>query len=163
MTPEVLIAGIGNVFLGDDGFGVAVARRLDEAELPAGVVAADYGIRGMHLAYDMLDNNYPATILVDAVPRGGEPGTLYVIEADLSTSDTVEVNAHSMTPDAVLALLRRLGGEPGRVFVVGCEPATVAEGIGLSPPVAATVDQAARRVRELACELARLPAAAGEE
>lgn len=148
-TARVLVAGVGNVFLGDDGFGVEVVRRLSGRRLPDGVVVADYGIRGMHLAYDLLAAGYHTTVLVDAVSRGGTPGTLYLIEPDAEVADTT-VNAHAMQPDAVLALLRQLGGAPGRVLVLGCESADLSEGIGLSPPVAAAVDGAARRVLALA-------------
>ena len=118
----VLIAGIGNVFLGDDGFGVEVARRLAERELPAGVKVADFGIRGMDLAYE-LQEDYDAAVLVDAVPRGGEPGTLYVIEPELEAAGPV-LDAHAMDPVRVLGLARTLGTLPPRVLVVGCEPAT---------------------------------------
>ncbi|EID53449.1 hydrogenase maturation protease [Saccharomonospora xinjiangensis] len=160
MTSKVLIAGIGNVFNGDDGFGVEVVARLSTRDLPPEAVVADYGIRGVHLAYELLDGGYETTIFVDAVRRGGEPGTVYVIDADPASTPSAGdhsdegpvLDAHGMHPAAVLALLRRLGGTPGRVFVVGCEPLTVAEGMGLSEPVAAAVDEAARRVRELVAD-----------
>ncbi len=109
---RVLVAGIGNVFLGDDGFGVAVAERLARRELPAGVEARDFGIRGMDLAYALGD--YDAAVLVDAVPRGGEPGTLYVIEPKLDLPGG-QFQAHGMDPVSVLALARELGGTPERV------------------------------------------------
>lgn len=157
MTGRVLVAGIGNIFLGDDGFGVAVANRLAELALPAGVTAADYGIRGLHLAYEILDGDYAATILVDAVPRGEPPGTLCVIDAGQAGADVGVFDAHGMTPDVVLGLVRRLGGDPGRVLVVGCEPAAVAEGIGLSPQVAAAVPAAVRTVAELIGDLTGTP------
>jgi hydrogenase maturation protease len=118
----VLIAGIGNVFLADDAFGVEVARRLAQRELPVGVKVADYGIRGMDLAYE-LQEDYDAAILVDAVPRGQAPGTLYVIEPDSEGAEPV-LDAHSMDPVRVLGLARTLGSLPPRVLVVGCEPAT---------------------------------------
>jgi len=119
---RILVAGIGNVFFGDDGFGVAVAGRLAATTLPAGVDVVDFGIRGMDLAYALRD--YDVAILVDAVPRGGAPGTLYVIEPDV---DAVEAgpDAHAMDPVKVLALARGLGDPLPRVLVVGCEPATV--------------------------------------
>lgn len=151
---RVLVAGIGNIFLGDDGFGVEVVSRLAGADLGPGVTVADYGIRGLHLAYAMLDGNHDATILVDAVPRGGAPGTVYLIEADTTDLDQNPVDAHGMHPVAVLGLLRQLGGEPGRVLVVGCEPERVDEGIGLSAPVAAGVAEAVRLVRTLTADLA---------
>jgi len=118
---SVLIAGIGNVFLADDGFGVEVARLLAQRELPAGVKVADFGIRGMDLAYE-LQEDYDAAILVDAVPRGGAPGTLYVIEPDAVEAEGM-MDAHTMDPVRVLGLARVLGSLPERVLVVGCEPA----------------------------------------
>ena len=119
-APSILIAGIGNVFLADDGFGVEVARLLAQRELPAGVKVADFGIRGMDLAYE-LQEDYDAAILVDAVPRGGEPGTLYVIEPDPARAEGM-LDAHSMDPVRVLGLAKVLGSVPARVLVVGCEP-----------------------------------------
>jgi hydrogenase maturation protease len=151
VTGRVLVAGIGNIFLGDDGFGVEVVRRLAERPLPDGVQVADYGVSGLRLAYDLL-GGYHTTILVDAAPRGGEPGTVYVIELDKpATGPGPErpVDAHGMRLDAVLDLLAVLGGDAGRVLVVGCEPADLAQGIGLSAPVAAAVDRAVELVREL--------------
>ncbi|GAB2998433.1 hydrogenase maturation protease [Amycolatopsis acidiphila] len=148
---RVLVAGIGNIFLGDDGFGVEVARRLATAGLPPQVQVADYGISGLHLAYELLDG-YDTTILVDAAPRGGEPGTVYVIEpGDGGDEPAGPLDAHGMQPDVVLRLLRTLGGDTRRVLVVGCEPADVGEGIGLSPRVAAAVPAAVELVMELAC------------
>lgn len=162
MTPRVLVAGIGNVFLGDDGFGVEVVRALAESPLPPDVRVADYGISGMHLAYDLLDG-YPILILVDATPRGGTPGTLYVLDVDPdAVGHSPVVDGHGMQPDAVLALLRTLGGRAGRVLVVGCEPATVDEGIGLSAPVAAAVDGAVRQVRRLLDEDAKTSTTPGQ-
>lgn len=152
MTPgSVLVAGLGNVFLGDDGFGVEVARRLATETLPAGVKVADFGIRGMHLAYELLDGGYETAILVDATSRGGAPGTLYVIEPETAGGALggVVADAHGMTPDAVLRWLRSLGGTPPRLLVVGCEPARLEEEMGLSPPVERAVAEAAQVVREL--------------
>jgi|ERR1022692_658722 hydrogenase maturation protease len=156
MTGRTLIACLGNIFLGDDGFGVEVARRLATRELPAGVRVTDYGIRGMHLAYDLAEG-FDTTILVDCVQRGDEPGTVYVIEpepahrpADGSPLAAMSLfNAHGMQPDVVLDMAGALGAEAGRVLVVGCEPASLEEGIGLSAPVAAAVDEAARVVTRL--------------
>ena len=138
MSPRVLVAGVGNVFLGDDGFGVEVARRLAATPLPDGVKVVDFGIRGVHLAYELLDQQYDTTVLVDATPRGGDPGTVYLLEPDLQTlgADPEAADAHAMSPDAVFGLLRRLGGTPGRVLVVGCEPARAEEEMGLSDEVA---------------------------
>jgi hydrogenase maturation protease len=165
---RVLVAGVGNVFLTDDGFGVEVARRLAIRALPEGVDVADYGIRGVHLAYELLDGRYDTLIMVDAVPIEGPPGTLAVIDAgcvddadpgadaDSAPHDPLgipAVDGHGMHPMAVLRLLRRLGGELDRVLVVGCKPAGVAEGMDLSPPVAAAVDEAVRLVTDLVTDL----------
>lgn len=138
---RVLVAGVGNIFLGDDGFGVEVATRLAKLELPEWVAVGDYGIRGLHLAYDLADGVEMA-ILVDAMPRGGEPGTVYVVEPDELRVDAAFLDGHGMQPDVVLGMLGMLGADPGRVLVVGCEPARTEEGIGLSAPVAAAVGRA---------------------
>ncbi|MEU9143856.1 hydrogenase maturation protease [Streptomyces sp. NPDC048349] len=154
MSGRTLVAGIGNVFLGDDGFGVETVRALSAHELPDGVEVVDFGVRGVHLAYQLLDG-YDTLVLVDATARGGEPGTLYVIEPDGGAGPGGAVlDGHHMSPDAVLALLDTLcagtgTAPPRRTLVVGCEPASVEEGIGLSPPVAAAVPQAARMVLDL--------------
>lgn len=151
---RTLVAGVGNIFFGDDGFGVEVARRLAECELPDEVTVADYGISGMHLAYDLSDG-YDRAILIDATPRGGTPGTVYVLEPDQPAEaggaifDTALFDAHGMQPDVVLGLLGMLGGNTGRMLIVGCEPASAGPGIGLSAPVAAAVDDAVRKVLEL--------------
>jgi hydrogenase maturation protease len=156
--PRVLVAGIGNIFLGDDGFGVAVANRLAAEGLPAvglpGEVAVrDFGIRGLHLAYEMLDGGYDTTVLVDAAPRGGAPGTVYVLEPQIDEAPDEEPegapDGHAMGPGAVLGMLRRLGGVPGRVLIVGCEPGSVEERMGLSAPVEAAVEEAVRCVCEI--------------
>ncbi|GAA2453790.1 hydrogenase maturation protease [Actinomadura vinacea] len=172
-TRRILVAGIGNVFLADDGFGVEVVRRLAGRGLPEGVDVADYGIRGVHLAYELLDGRHDVLIMVDAVPVEGPPGTLAVIEVDAGhdDADPVEggadgadradplgmpaVDGHGMHPMAVLGLLRRLGGGLDRVLVVGCRPARIDERMELSPPVRAAVDEAVGLVTELvATELA---------
>ncbi|HKG17763.1 MAG TPA: hydrogenase maturation protease [Solirubrobacteraceae bacterium] len=155
-APNVLVAGIGNVFLGDDGFGVAVADRLSRRELAPNVRVADFGIRGLDLAYALAD--YDALVLVDAVPRGGTPGTLYVIEPDVE-AEGIAPEAHGMDPAKVLALARELGDVPSRVLIVGCEPRStprwededvVAE---LSEPVRASIDEAVRLVESLVSQL----------
>jgi len=147
---EVLVAGVGNVFLGDDGFGVEVVRRLAEVELPPWVRVADYGIRGMHLAHDLANNGYPATILVDATQRGDEPGTVYIVELDPpSDEDSVLIDAHGMQPDVVMSLVAALGADPGRVLLVGCEPSTLDHGMALSPVVSGAVGTAVRAVVDL--------------
>ncbi|MGE7387945.1 hydrogenase maturation protease [Streptomyces sp. NPDC004126] len=156
MNGRTLVAGIGNVFLGDDGFGVETVRALAAQPLPEGVEAVDFGVRGVHLAYQLLDG-YDTLVLVDATARGSAPGTLHLIEADGTgpiDPRSAVLDGHDMSPDTVLALLDTLcagtgATPPRRTLVVGCEPATVEEGIGLSPPVAAAVPHAVRMVQEL--------------
>lgn len=157
MSRGVLAAGVGNIFFGDDAFGVEVARQLATEPLPEGVHVADFGIRGVHLAYELLEG-YDTVVLVDAVPRGDEPGTLFVIEPDIdglapAVPGAPVMDAHSLTPDAVFALLKTLGGRLDRALVVGCEPADTEERMGLSEPVAAAVAPAVRLVRKLLVEL----------
>jgi hydrogenase maturation protease len=156
-SPRILIAGIGNIFLGDDAFGSEVARRMSHHPLPDGVRVVDFGIRGLDLAYALLDDP-DATILVDAVPRGGPPGTLYVIEPDPVTggdpaAEDPVIEAHAMDPVRVLRMAAAMGGRPRRVLVVGCEPATLGSdedpAMGLSPPVEAAVSDAIRLVESL--------------
>jgi hydrogenase maturation protease len=148
--PKILVAGIGNIFLADDAFGVETALRLAHEPLPEGVSVIDYGIRGLHLAYDLRDNDYDLVIFLDALPRGDEPGTVYLFEPDTSFDrEEVDVDAHEMHPLAVLALLADLGGEVRRLLIVGCEPAELEERIGLSPAVADAVDKAVQVVGEL--------------
>jgi hydrogenase maturation protease len=144
VTARILVAGIGNIFMSDDGFGVEVARELLGREWPAGVDVGEYGIRGVHLAYQLLDG-YGILVLVDAVPMGERPGTLAVLELDPQRSRRAEgvVDAHTMSPDIVLATLGHLGGTLERAYVVGCQPADIREGIGLSAEVAAAVTMAA--------------------
>jgi hydrogenase maturation protease len=145
-SARVLVAGVGNVFFGDDGFGPEVARRLAH-EPPDGVEVEDFGIRGLHLAYELLDG-YEHAILIDAVPRGERAGTIYVIEPDgvvaASTPD-----AHRMDLNNVFGYVRVLGGEPPPLTIVGCEPATVEPGMGLSDAVAQAVEPALAVVRRL--------------
>jgi hydrogenase maturation protease len=160
MTGRTLVAGIGNVFLGDDGFGVEVVRRLARLEgLPEGVEVADFGIRGVHLAYEMLEG-WDTVVLVDALPRGEAPGTLSVLEVEPAAGGEGEgaeepgpgapaFDAHRMDPAAVLWLVERFGGKVGRTVVVGCEPEVLSEGMELSGSVAAAVDAAVGLVRDL--------------
>jgi hydrogenase maturation protease len=151
---RVLVAGIGNIFLGDDGFGVEVARRLASEPVPDGVDVADIGIRGVHLAYELADGRYHTAILVDAMPRGGTPGTLYLVEPDMNEPvDAAASDAHGLTPTAVLAWVTHLGAPPSRILIVGCEPASVDEAMGLSEPVAAAVDEAVQIIRGLISEI----------
>jgi len=148
MSGRMLVAGVGNMFLGDDGFGPEAARRLAAQPLPAAVRIVDYGIRGMHLAYD-LSGGYDALVILDAPPRGGAPGDVVVLRVFPDDIGTAELDAHGMAPTAVLASLGVLGGQLPSTYVVGCEPADVGEGIGLSPPVTAAVDRAVDAVREV--------------
>jgi len=151
MTGRVLVAGLGNVFLGDDGFGVEVVRRLAERPLPPEVEVADIGIRGVHLAFELLDG-VGLLILADAAQRGEPPGTVSVIEVEAGVDGELSplMDAHDMGPDAVLSLLRALGGGVARTVVVACEPAVLEPGIGLSGPVAAAVDSAVAAIERLA-------------
>jgi hydrogenase maturation protease len=120
-----------------------VARRLAARQLPDGVRVADFGIRGVHLAYELAEKGYDSTILVDTTARGGAPGTVYLIEPDLEEAGSpAAADAHEMDPRAVFGLLQTLGGTRGRVLIVGCEPASLEEGMELSEPVAAAVDEA---------------------
>ena len=159
MTGRMMIAGVGNIFLGDDGFGVEVARRLADAGLPDWVRVADYGISGMHLAYDLAEG-FETTILIDASPRGEPPGTVYVMElsaehrpapapAPGGGAPVPVLDGHGMQPDVVLGMLDMLGADAGRVLLVGCEPASIEARMGLSEPAAAAVDEAVRIVHGL--------------
>jgi len=160
---RILVAGIGNIFLGDDGFGSEVVRHVPVRQDDSGVRAVDYGIGGMHLAYDLLDD-WDALVLVDAVPNRGSPGALHIFEADHeSHSATVALDAHSMDPAAVFASLKALGGRPPYTVVVGCEAGSVDEGIGLTEAVAGAVPRAIHTVAEVVAGLrARSPAASVE-
>jgi hydrogenase maturation protease len=154
-TARILVAGIGNVFLGDDGFGVAVAGRLARSELPPGVVVEDFGIRGMGLAYALA--GYDVAMLVDALPRGSAPGTLYLVEPEIDDA-AAEPDGHGMSPVKVLAMARHLGGRMPRVLVLGCEPAEIMDledelKADLSEPVRAALDEAVRMVEALLDEL----------
>jgi hydrogenase maturation protease len=156
MSPlnRILVAGIGNIFLGDDAFGVEVVRELTKSELPEGLNVVDFGIRGYDLAYAIMDG-YAATILVDAAARGNPPGTLYLIEPDqeeLSKLEAEVPDGHSLGPVQVLRLVQSFGGVITRLYLVGCEPAVLEteDGqIGLSEPVQAAVPQAVEMIRKL--------------
>jgi hydrogenase maturation protease len=158
--PSILIAGIGNIFLGDDGFGCEVLRHLAGRSWPDNVRVVDFGIRGFDLAYALLDG-YDATIFVDATPRGGQPGTLYTIEPDLDELDNLDapgmmVETHGMDPMKVLVMVKSMGGEFKRILLVGCEPATFGpeEGqMGLSEPVMLAVDEAVQIVESLVTKI----------
>jgi hydrogenase maturation protease len=153
MAARILVAGIGNIFLGDDGFGSEVVRH---AAIPPGdpsVRVIDYGIRGMHLAYDLLEE-WDTLVLVDAVPSRGSPGTLHIFQADHeSFSAPTNLDAHSMDPAAVFASLRALGGSPPYTVVVGCEAGNVEEGIGLTELVAKAVPRAVSAVEDIVAAL----------
>ncbi|MDP9240334.1 MAG: hydrogenase maturation protease [Actinomycetota bacterium] len=159
MSARILVAGIGNIFLSDDGFGSEAARRLAAIDLPDGVSVVDYGIRGMHLAYDLLDG-YDALVIIDAMPqKGGLPGDVAVMEIGPEDLGTGDFDAHGMEPTAVLASLGNLGGTLPITYVVGCQPGDLDENIGLTPPVAAAVDVAVKAVLNLLDnQLADIPA-----
>ncbi len=150
MTGRILVAGLGNMFCSDDAFGVSVIQQLAGRDLPDGIEVQDFGIRGIHLAYQLLEP-YDLVVLVDVVQRGGPPGTVYVVEAepDPEPGPEVSMDAHDLGPDAVLSLVPRLGGTLGRVVVVGCEPADLGTGIGLTPAVQDAVETAAQLVTDL--------------
>jgi hydrogenase maturation protease len=159
-APRILVAGIGNIFMGDDAFGSEVARRMLGRSYPSGVKVVDFGIRGLDVAYALLDG-HDAVILVDATQRGGAPGTLYVIEPDLAEFEAADqpalIEAHTMSPLNVLRTVKAMGGAVNKLLLVACEPAelgTLEEGrMGLSEPVAAAIEQAVTLVESL---LARL-------
>jgi len=150
-SARILVAGVGNIFLGDDGFGVEVAARMRTRPIPDGVRVEDFGIRGVHLAYELLEG-YDLVILVDTVDVRDRPGTIAVIEPGPDAAGEVAPDAHDLDPAAVLGLLTDLGGSVGRLLVVGCQPADLGERMGLSVPVAGAVDEAIRVVEELVQE-----------
>lgn len=159
-APRILVAGIGNIFFGDDAFGVEVAARLVRRLTHEAVRVVDFGIRGLDLAYTLLDP-YELVILVDAVPRGGKPGTLYLIEPTADELRDVgeqgpQVEAHGMEPLKVLRMANSLGATIQRLVVVGCEPSPFDPehdmAMGLSPPVEAAIDGAVRMVESLVAD-----------
>jgi hydrogenase maturation protease len=168
--PGVLVACVGNIFLSDDGFGVEVAAALSRGPMPDAVKIVDFGIRSVHLVYELLEG-YDVLVVVDTVAQQeGPPGTLYVIEPDLPARDgtadplpEVMLDPHDLTPGGVMSLVPTLGGAVDRILVVGCQPEVLDDGIGLSPAVQAAVQPAADLVREVVRrELDRLdPAIAG--
>ena len=154
----VLIAGLGNIFLGDDAFGVEVARRLSTMTLPAGVQVIDVGVRARDLAYVMLQRRYDAVILIDAIEKGADPGTLHLLEPDPEAVRGPAIgDGHSIQPHEVIALVRQLGGRLPAMFIVGCEPSRIGPDAGLSAPVAAAVEDAVRLVLQLASSPALMP------
>jgi hydrogenase maturation protease len=154
----IRVAAVGNLWLGDDGFGGEVARRLRARELPADVAVADFGTGGLDLAYEVM-RGYEALVLVDVSRQGGDPGTLYVMEVEPDSiegaiEDGTRIDPHGMDPQTVLRFVKATGGWPGRVVVVACEPAEVEEVvIGLSAPVAAALDGAVELILETLEEL----------
>jgi len=154
MKPRILIACIGNIFQGDDGFGTEVARRLTQRSLPPEVILKDFGIRGLDLTYALLDP-YELVILVDACQQGGEPGTVYLIEPNaVAAEDAVpaRLEPHNMNPVSVLRVAKSMGSAPGRVLIVGCEPASLGpeEGtLGLSEEVAGAIEEAIALIETL--------------
>jgi hydrogenase maturation protease len=151
---KVLVAGVGNIFLGDDAFGVEVVQRLAKRGVPEDVRVVDFGIRSYDLAYAMMEP-WELVILVDAVSRGEAPGTVYLIEAELPEADDApvesEFDAHSMNPASVLQLVGKLGGKFPRTLVVGCEPVSTEVDAGgeMSQPVRAAINEAIRTIDEL--------------
>ncbi len=150
--PRIFVVGVGNIFLGDDGFGVEVATRMRRRPIPDGVRVEDYGIRGVHLAYALLEGSFDLVILVDTLDVGGEPGSISIFEPELGGMGDVLPDAHDLDPASVMGLLAGLGGSVGRMLVVGCQPSALAEEMGLSPPVEAAVEEAIRVVEELVQE-----------
>ena len=157
-TKQILVAGIGNAWLRDDGFGGAVAKVLSERELPAGVHVMDFGSGGLDLAYEVM-RGYDALVILDVCKQGGEPGTLYVMEPDEGSvpggiEDGDVINPHAMDPQTVLRFVKSVGAWPGRVVVIACEPADVEEmGWGLSEPVRDAIERAVDLVVETVGEL----------
>ena len=161
---SILVAGVGNAWLRDDGFGGEVARRLAERELPPGVSVMDAGTGGLDLAYEVM-RGYDALVILDVSRQGGEPGTLYVMEPDEDSvqgaiEDGETSNPHGMDPQTVLRFVKSIGAWPGRVIVIACEPAEVEEmGWGLSDEVRDAVDRAVDLVVETVGELRAEPVA----
>jgi hydrogenase maturation protease len=155
---KILVAGVGNIFMGDDAFGSEVARRLMDEGLPAEVQVTDFGIRSYDLAYALMDG-YDVTILIDATSQKQPPGTVYLIQPDLSQLDQLDGmmgDAHSMNPVNVLRMLRTLGGSLGKLYLIGCEPAIleVEDGrMGLSEVVEAAIPQAIELIKSLVNDL----------
>jgi hydrogenase maturation protease len=159
---KILIAGVGNAWLRDDGFGGEVARRLEQLQLPDGVAVMDAGTGGLDLAYEVM-RGYDALVILDVSRQGGEPGTLYVMEADEESvdggiEDGESINPHGMDPQTVLRFVKSIGAWPGRVIVIACEPAEVEEmGLGLSEQVKEAVGRAVKLVIETVGELRANP------
>ena len=163
MTGRTLVAGVGNIFQRDDAFGVEVVRLLAGRPRPAGVQVADFGIRGVHLVYELL-NGCDLLVLIDAAQRGYEPGTVTVLEVEPpeaappaagTVPGTPAMDAHGLVPDQVLAMLAAMGRPPGRSLVVACEPADVSAGMGLSDQVRQALPHAVRAVEQILGQIER--------
>lgn len=158
MDDKILVAGIGNIWMKDDGFGGEVAKRLNNKDLPKGLTVTDFGIGGLDLAYE-LQNGFAALVLVDISRQGGEPGTLYVMEVNPSDvegeiQDGVMMDPHGMDPETVLRFIKSTGAWPGKVLIIACEPKEVGDfGLGLSPEIEAAVDRAVELVLETVVDL----------
>jgi hydrogenase maturation protease len=160
MSKRILVAGVGNIFLGDDGFGVEVVRRLAGREIPEPVEVVDFGIRGMDLVYALQDD-YEVVVFVDATPRGERPGTVYLLEPEIEEDGEVTLDTHGMDPVRVIKFARALGGaKPTRTLVVGCEPQMLVGGedyeemlMELSEPVQVAVKEAVKLVESLIEEI----------
>jgi len=159
MTPRTLVAGIGNIFLADDGFGVEVARQLAGRAWPEGVQVRDFGIRGMDLVYALLED-HDTVIFVDTVPLQDQPGTLRLIEPSIPEDGMVSLDTHGMDPVKVLGLARAMGAQPARIIVVGCEPERIIDPdqqpdvvVELSEPVQQAIPRAIEMVEELVAEI----------
>ncbi|MGD0555764.1 MAG: hydrogenase maturation protease [Streptosporangiaceae bacterium] len=149
MASRTLVAGVGNIFQRDDAFGVEVARLLADRPSQPGVEIKDFGIRGVHLVYELLDG-CDLFVLIDAAPNGHEPGTVTVLEVELPADPVLGVmDAHGLAPDEIFAMIASMGGRPGRSLVVACEPADVSPGMGLSEQVQAALPHAVRAVEEI--------------
>ena len=169
MNKRILIAGIGNIFQGDDAFGVETVRRLSELSLPAGTRVIDFGIRSYDLAYAMMDG-YDIIIMVDAAPRGEVPGTVYLMELELGSTGEFEAesaDAHSLNPVGVLQMVQSLGGKfEGKIYLIGCEPSVLEPEngeLGLSPAVQAAVPKAIELIQSLLNDLSNDHQATGFE
>jgi len=167
--PSILIAGIGNVFLGDDGFGVEVTKRLAQRDWPDGVKVIDFGIRGMDLVYALCED-YDAFIFVDITARGEAPGTLYLIEPEVDPNEPVTFDVHGMDPVKIMALARTMGARPTPSYLVACEPERVLAGetcedvlVELSAPVRASIDEAMRMVENLVDKIRAVSLVGGEK
>ena len=159
MSGRILVAGIGNIFLADDGFGCEVVRRLAARGLPEGVEVVDFGIRGLDLAYALMEP-YEAVVFVDALPKGEEPGTVYLIEPEIEDEGEAAIDTHGMDPVKVIRFARAMGAETTKTLVVGCEPKVVLAGenyndmlMELSDPVSSAVEEAANLVESVIEEI----------